>query len=33
MAPGFNLIAAWSHNLDPIGLPEDTKSVNFSVMS
>ncbi|KAF1881431.1 hypothetical protein Lal_00023467 [Lupinus albus] len=33
IAPGVNIIAAWPQNLGPTGLPEDTRRVNFSVMS
>ncbi|KAJ4851339.1 hypothetical protein Tsubulata_005706 [Turnera subulata] len=33
IAPGVNIIAAWPQNLGPSGLPEDTRRVNFTVMS
>lgn len=33
IAPGVNIIAAWPQNLGPTGLPEDTRRVNFTVMS
>ncbi|KAM7263780.1 hypothetical protein ACFE04_001463 [Oxalis oulophora] len=33
IAPGVNIIAAWPQNLGPSSLPEDTRRVNFSVMS
>ncbi|KAK8473545.1 hypothetical protein PHAVU_001G165266 [Phaseolus vulgaris] len=33
IAPGVNIIAAWPQNLGPTGLPEDSRRVNFSVMS
>ncbi|CAL0326849.1 unnamed protein product [Lupinus luteus] len=33
IAPGVNIIAAWPQNLGPTGLAEDTRRVNFSVMS
>ncbi|PNY02125.1 subtilisin-like protease SDD1-like protein [Trifolium pratense] len=33
IAPGVNIIAAWPQNLGPIDLPEDTKSVSFSVIA
>uniref|UniRef100_A0A7N0ZYG7 Subtilisin-like protease SBT1.2 n=1 Tax=Kalanchoe fedtschenkoi TaxID=63787 RepID=A0A7N0ZYG7_KALFE len=33
IAPGVNIIAAWPQNLGPTGLPEDTRKVNFTVMS
>lgn len=33
VAPGVNIIAAWPNNLGPTGLPEDTRRVNFTVMS
>ncbi|KAK6937715.1 Peptidase S8/S53 domain [Dillenia turbinata] len=33
VAPGVNIIAAWPQNLGPSGLPEDTRRVNFTVMS
>ncbi|XP_043719059.1 subtilisin-like protease SBT1.2 [Telopea speciosissima] len=33
IAPGVNIIAAWPQNLGPTGLPEDSRRVNFNVMS
>ncbi|EXB46027.1 Subtilisin-like protease SDD1 [Morus notabilis] len=33
VAPGVNIIAAWPQNLGPSGLPEDSRRVNFTVMS
>ncbi|CAN1270137.1 Subtilisin-like protease SBT1.2 [Linum perenne] len=33
IAPGVNVIAAWPQNLGPTGLPEDSRRVNFTVMS
>ncbi|KAI4349335.1 hypothetical protein L6164_009935 [Bauhinia variegata] len=33
IAPGVNIIAAWPQNLGPTGLPEDSRRVNFTVMS
>ncbi|KAF2292678.1 hypothetical protein GH714_026669 [Hevea brasiliensis] len=33
IAPGVNIIAAWPENLGPTGLPEDSRRVNFTVMS
>ncbi|KAE9585522.1 hypothetical protein Lal_00017850 [Lupinus albus] len=33
IAPGVNIVAAWPQNLGPTGLAEDTRRVNFSVMS
>ncbi|XP_051118434.1 subtilisin-like protease SBT1.2 [Andrographis paniculata] len=33
IAPGVNIIAAWPQNLGPSALPEDSRRVNFSVMS
>lgn len=33
IAPGVNIIAAWPQNLGPTGLPEDTRRVNFTIMS
>ncbi|XP_028765527.1 LOW QUALITY PROTEIN: subtilisin-like protease SBT1.2 [Neltuma alba] len=33
IAPGVNIIAAWPQNLGPTALPEDSRRVNFSVMS
>lgn len=33
IAPGVNIIAAWPQNIGPTGLPEDSRRVNFSVMS
>ncbi|XVF72090.1 hypothetical protein PTKIN_Ptkin12aG0093600 [Pterospermum kingtungense] len=33
IAPGVNIVAAWPQNLGPTGLPEDTRRVNFTVMS
>ncbi|KAL3645044.1 hypothetical protein CASFOL_010224 [Castilleja foliolosa] len=33
IAPGVNIIAAWPQNLGPSALPEDTRRVNFTVMS
>lgn len=33
VAPGVNIIAAWPQNLGPSGLPEDTRRVNFTIMS
>ncbi|GMP34644.1 hypothetical protein CsSME_00007427 [Camellia sinensis var. sinensis] len=33
LAPGVNIIAAWPQNLGPIALPEDSRRVNFTVMS
>ncbi|XP_062079613.1 subtilisin-like protease SBT1.2 [Humulus lupulus] len=33
IAPGVNIIAAWPQNLGPSGLPEDSRKVNFTVMS
>lgn len=33
VAPGVNIIAAWPQNLGPSALPEDTRRVNFTVMS
>ncbi|CAA0823922.1 Subtilisin-like protease SBT1.2 [Striga hermonthica] len=33
IAPGVNIIAAWPQNLGPSGLPEDSRRVNFTVMS
>ncbi|MCI40833.1 subtilisin-like protease SDD1-like, partial [Trifolium medium] len=32
IAPGLTSLLLGTQNLGPIGLPEDTKSVNFSVM-
>ncbi|XP_058094962.1 subtilisin-like protease SBT1.2 [Magnolia sinica] len=33
IAPGVNIIAAWPTNLGPTGLQEDSRRVNFTVMS
>ncbi|KAK2648565.1 hypothetical protein Ddye_016054 [Dipteronia dyeriana] len=33
IAPGVNIIAAWPQNLAPSSLPEDSRRVNFTVMS
>ncbi|KAJ4955087.1 hypothetical protein NE237_011870 [Protea cynaroides] len=33
VAPGVNVIAAWPQNLGPSGLPEDSRRVNFTVLS
>ncbi|XP_068659145.1 subtilisin-like protease SBT1.2 [Aristolochia californica] len=33
IAPGVNIIAAWPENLGPTGLSEDTRRVNFTVLS
>lgn len=33
IAPGVNIIAAWPQNIGPTSLPEDSRRVNFSVMS
>ncbi|KAF9609575.1 hypothetical protein IFM89_017214 [Coptis chinensis] len=33
VAPGVNIIAAWPQNLGPSGLPQDTRRVNFTVLS
>lgn len=33
IAPGVNIIAAWPQNLGPSGLLEDSRRVNFTVMS
>lgn len=33
IAPGVNIIAAWPQNLGPSGLPEDSRRVNFTIMS
>ncbi|WOG85914.1 hypothetical protein DCAR_0105107 [Daucus carota subsp. sativus] len=33
IAPGVNIIAAWPQNLGPAGIPEDSRRVNFTVMS
>ena len=33
VAPGVNVIAAWPQNLGPSALPEDSRKVNFSVLS
>ncbi|KAL5863763.1 hypothetical protein ACOSQ3_001277 [Xanthoceras sorbifolium] len=33
IAPGVNIIAAWPQNLGPSSLPEDSRRVNFTVMS
>lgn len=33
IAPGVNIIAAWPKNLGPTELPEDTRRVNFNVLS
>ncbi|KAJ0053003.1 hypothetical protein Pint_01650 [Pistacia integerrima] len=33
IAPGVNIIAAWPQNLGPTSLPEDSRRVNFTVMS
>ncbi|OVA02302.1 Peptidase S8/S53 domain [Macleaya cordata] len=33
LAPGVNIIAAWPQNLGPTGLPEDSRRVNFTVLS
>ncbi|XP_042513925.1 subtilisin-like protease SBT1.2 [Macadamia integrifolia] len=33
IAPGVNIIAAWPQNLGPSSLPEDSRRVNFNVMS
>ncbi|ERN15827.1 subtilisin-like protease SBT1.2 [Amborella trichopoda] len=33
VAPGVNILAAWPDNLGPTGLLEDTRQVNFSVLS
>ncbi|XP_024973836.1 subtilisin-like protease SBT1.2 [Cynara cardunculus var. scolymus] len=33
IAPGVNIVAAWPQNLGPSGLPEDSRRVNFTVMS
>ncbi|XP_010558849.1 PREDICTED: subtilisin-like protease SBT1.2 [Tarenaya hassleriana] len=33
IAPGVNIIAAWPQNLGPTGLREDSRRVNFTVMS
>ncbi|GAB2220224.1 hypothetical protein Droror1_Dr00007867 [Drosera rotundifolia] len=33
IAPGVNIVAAWPQNLGPTGLPEDSRRVNFTVMS
>lgn len=33
IAPGVNIIAAWPQNLGPSGLPDDSRRVNFTVMS
>ncbi|GLU03729.1 hypothetical protein SLE2022_209140 [Rubroshorea leprosula] len=33
IAPGVNIIAAWPQNLGPTSLPEDSRRVNFNVMS
>ncbi|KAF3436081.1 hypothetical protein FNV43_RR23173 [Rhamnella rubrinervis] len=33
IAPGVNIIAAWPQNLGPTGLREDTRRVNYTVMS
>ncbi|KNA24801.1 hypothetical protein SOVF_012070 [Spinacia oleracea] len=33
IAPGVNIIAAWPQNLGPTGLIEDSRRVNFTVMS
>ncbi|KAF5197630.1 Subtilisin-like protease SBT1.2 [Thalictrum thalictroides] len=32
-APGVNIIAAWPQNLGPSGLPQDSRRVNFTVLS
>ncbi|MCL7026572.1 hypothetical protein MKW94_019175 [Papaver nudicaule] len=33
IAPGVNIIAAWPQNLGPTGLPQDSRRVNFTVLS
>ncbi|PWA63259.1 subtilase family protein [Artemisia annua] len=33
IAPGVNIVAAWPQNLGPSALPEDSRRVNFTVMS
>ncbi|XP_049411115.1 subtilisin-like protease SBT1.2 [Solanum stenotomum] len=33
IAPGVNIIAAWPQNLGPSGLAEDSRRVNFTVLS
>ncbi|KAI7984607.1 Subtilisin-like protease SBT1.2 [Camellia lanceoleosa] len=33
IAPGVNIIAAWPQNLGPSALPEESRRVNFTVMS
>ncbi|KAK1353290.1 subtilisin-like protease SBT1.2 [Heracleum sosnowskyi] len=33
IAPGVNIIAAWPQNLGPAGIPDDSRRVNFTVMS
>ncbi|XP_047315880.1 subtilisin-like protease SBT1.2 [Impatiens glandulifera] len=33
IAPGVNIIAAWPQNLGPSALPEDSRRVNFSILS
>ncbi|XP_058101359.1 subtilisin-like protease SBT1.2 [Magnolia sinica] len=33
IAPGVNIIAAWPENLGPTSLPEDSRRVNFTVLS
>ncbi|KAK4794943.1 hypothetical protein SAY86_012937 [Trapa natans] len=33
VAPGVNIIAAWPGNRGPNGLPEDSRKVNFTVLS
>ncbi|KAJ0956949.1 putative tripeptidyl-peptidase II [Helianthus annuus] len=33
IAPGVNIIAAWPQNLGPSALPEDSRRVNFTIMS
>lgn len=33
IAPGVNIIAAWPQNIGPTCLPEDSRRVNFTVMS
>uniref|UniRef100_A0A166JE36 PA domain-containing protein n=1 Tax=Daucus carota subsp. sativus TaxID=79200 RepID=A0A166JE36_DAUCS len=33
IAPGVNIISAWPQNLGPAGIPEDSRRVNFTIMS
>ncbi|KAL8058706.1 hypothetical protein ABFX02_03G037400 [Erythranthe guttata] len=33
IAPGVNILAAWTGNVGPTGLPEDTRRVDFNIIS